>query len=104
MQLRPLLLAVFFALAVSAVSADAAQAVWSGLVIAENVPQPTPIPPELTKLEGLYDRERRRFAADAKAAEAVSGPTPAGIDAADLAAVTLVSNVILNLDEFLTKE
>ena len=51
MQLRPLLLAVFFALAVSAVSADAAQAVWSGLVIAENVPQPTPIPPELTKLE-----------------------------------------------------
>lgn len=51
MQLRPLLLAVFLALALSAASADAAQAVWSGLVIAENVPQPTPIPPELTKLE-----------------------------------------------------
>ena len=51
MQLRPLLLATLLLLAISAVSADAAHAVWSGLVIAENVPQPTPIPPELTKLE-----------------------------------------------------
>jgi len=51
MQLRPLLLAMLLVLAVSAVSADAADAVWSGLVIAENVPQPAPIPPELTKLE-----------------------------------------------------
>src|SRR5207237_9277300 len=47
----PLLLAAFLGLALSAVSADAARAVWSGPVIAENVPQPTPIPPELTKLE-----------------------------------------------------
>jgi len=38
-------------LAVGGVSADAAHAVWSGLVIAENVPQPTAIPPELTKFE-----------------------------------------------------
>jgi hypothetical protein len=51
MQLRPLLLAVLLVLAVSALSANAAQVVWSGLVIAENVPQPAPIPPELTKLE-----------------------------------------------------
>jgi hypothetical protein len=51
MQLRPLLLAVLLVLAVSAVSADAAREVWSGLVIAENVPQPAPIPPELTSLE-----------------------------------------------------
>jgi hypothetical protein len=51
MQLRPLLLAVLLVLAVSAVSAHAAHVVWSGLVIAENVPQPAPIPPELTKLE-----------------------------------------------------
>jgi hypothetical protein len=51
MQLRPQLLALFLLLAISAVSADAANAVWSGLVIAENVPQPTPIPPELTSLE-----------------------------------------------------
>jgi hypothetical protein len=51
MQLRPLLLAVLLVLAVSAVSANATCIVWSGLVIAENVPQPAPIPPELTKLE-----------------------------------------------------
>ena len=51
MQLRPLLLAVLLVLALSAVSANAAHVVWSGLVIAENVPQPAPIPPELTKLE-----------------------------------------------------
>jgi len=30
-----------------------AQTVWSGLVIAENVGQPQPIPPELTRIEGL---------------------------------------------------
>jgi len=51
MQLRPLLLAMLIVLASSAVSANAAHVVWSGLVIAENVPQPAPIPPELTKLE-----------------------------------------------------
>src|SRR3989442_8206595 len=51
MQLRPLLLAVFFTLAISVASADAEHVVWSGLVIAENVPQPAPIPPELTGLE-----------------------------------------------------
>jgi len=51
MQLRPLLLAMLLVLAVSVLSANAAHVVWSGLVIAENVPQPAPIPPELTKLE-----------------------------------------------------
>jgi hypothetical protein len=51
MQLRPLLLAVLLVLAASAVSANGAHVVWSGLVIAENVPQPAPIPPELTQLE-----------------------------------------------------
>src|SRR5438270_1721377 len=51
MQLKPLLLAVFVILAISVVSADAARAVWSGLVIAENVPQPAPIPAELISLE-----------------------------------------------------
>src|SRR5437660_10590827 len=29
-----------------------AETVWSGLVIAENVSQPLPIPPELTRIEG----------------------------------------------------
>jgi hypothetical protein len=51
MQLRPQLFALCLLLAISAVSADAANVVWSGLVIAENVPQPAQIPPELTSLE-----------------------------------------------------
>jgi hypothetical protein len=29
-----------------------AESVWSGLVIAENIAQPKPIPPELTRIEG----------------------------------------------------
>jgi hypothetical protein len=35
---------------------QAAETVWSGLVIAENVEQPQPIPPELTRMEGLLKR------------------------------------------------
>jgi hypothetical protein len=31
------------------------------------------------------------------------GPAPAGVDLAELAAWTVVANVVLNLDEFLTK-
>jgi hypothetical protein len=50
-MLRPLLIAVVVMLAVGVVSSNAAHAIWSGLVIAENVPQPTAIPPELTKFE-----------------------------------------------------
>ncbi len=48
---RPFLLA-FIALIVSAVPGlRGAEKVWSGLVIAENVSQPQPIPPELTRIE-----------------------------------------------------
>jgi hypothetical protein len=50
-MLRPLLIAAVVVLAVGVASADAAHAVWSGLVIAENVPQPAAIPAELTKFE-----------------------------------------------------
>jgi hypothetical protein len=49
----PALLALVIALVVSATSnLHAAESVWSGLVIAENVPEPQPIPPELTRIEG----------------------------------------------------
>jgi hypothetical protein len=48
---RTLLIAVLVMLAAGALSANAAHAVWSGLVIAENVPQPVQIPAELTKFE-----------------------------------------------------
>jgi hypothetical protein len=52
MQLRRLLLTAFLALAVSAAtSGRAAEIVWSGLVIAENVPKPEPPPSELSRLE-----------------------------------------------------
>ena len=47
-----LLVATLLALAMSPASAaQATQSVWSGLVIAENVAQPAPIPPELIRIE-----------------------------------------------------
>jgi len=36
----------------AAFALQGAETVWSGLVIAENVAQPQPIPPELTRIEG----------------------------------------------------
>jgi len=48
---KAVLFAICFALASGTTSLYAANTVWSGLVIAENVSQPAPIPPELTKLE-----------------------------------------------------
>ena len=49
---RSLLLLVAFALVLStATELRGAEIVWSGLVIAENVEQPQPIPPELTGIE-----------------------------------------------------
>jgi hypothetical protein len=47
----------FVSLIAGAVSGlQAAQTVWSGLVIAENVVQPQPIPSELTRIEGSLKR------------------------------------------------
>ena len=51
MPLKAVLFAICFALATATAPVQAANTVWSALVIAENVPQPAPIPPELTKLE-----------------------------------------------------
>jgi hypothetical protein len=49
----PALLISFIALTIGATPAlQGAETVWSGLVIAENVAQPQPIPPELTRIEG----------------------------------------------------
>lgn len=42
---------VVIALAFSAVAARASENVWSGLVIANNVPQPEPTPPELMRIQ-----------------------------------------------------
>src|SRR5215471_18473319 len=40
----------------AAVASQAAEAVWSGLVIAENVTEPQPIPQELNRIEGLLKK------------------------------------------------
>ena len=42
---------VFVLVMSTTVSLPAAQVVWSGLVIAENVAQPAPMPPELVRIE-----------------------------------------------------
>jgi len=45
------------ALTMTAVLAlQAAKTVWSGLVIAENITEPQPVPPELTRIEGLLKK------------------------------------------------
>jgi hypothetical protein len=59
--------------------------------------------PELAPLLSFEERQLARFKADPEAARAVAGPAPAG-EAAELAAWTMVANVLLNLDETLTKE
>src|SRR5437870_6246823 len=46
-------LVCFVALTMGAIPAlQGAETVWSGLVIAENVAQPQPVPTELTRIEG----------------------------------------------------
>src|SRR5262245_29673236 len=40
----------------AAPASQAAETVWSGLVMADNVAQPQPIPPELTRIEGSLKR------------------------------------------------
>lgn len=62
---------------------------------------------ELMRLTELHERSRLRFAADPARAEQMAtkplGPAPKGSDLADLAAWSVVANVLLNLDEILMK-
>jgi mono/diheme cytochrome c family protein len=62
---------------------------------------------EVRLLAELYARRLAEFQANSAAAEQLAtdplGPLPDGMDAAELAALTAVANVILNLDEFLTR-
>jgi hypothetical protein len=62
-----------------------------------------PQPPELAPLLSFEEQQLARFKADPQAARSVAGAAPAG-EAAELAAWTMVANVLLNLDETLTKE
>jgi mono/diheme cytochrome c family protein len=67
-------------------------------------------PPQAEQIKhvaGLFQSEREHYRKDAKAALALAteplGPLPAGMDAAELAAWTVVANVLLNLDAVLMK-
>jgi hypothetical protein len=62
---------------------------------------------EVKRLVQLYQQARAAFAGDPKEAMAMAtqplGPLPPGMEAGDLAAWTVVSNVLLNLDEMFLK-
>jgi len=64
-------------------------------------------PEEVAVLKQAYTQALARYQQDAQAAMQIAtdphGPLPRGMDVADAAAMTVVCNVILNLDEFLTK-
>jgi hypothetical protein len=66
-----------------------------------------PKPEQVAELESLLLDERRHYETDLRAARALAvgpeGKVPDGLDAADLAAWTVVANVLLNLDGVLTK-
>jgi hypothetical protein len=49
-------ISVFLLTMTAAPASQAVETVWSGLVMAENVTQPQPIPSELTRIEGLLKR------------------------------------------------
>lgn len=67
----------------------------------------TPTSEETQRLVSLFESVRQSFTADPVKATALStkpiGPLPDGVQPADAAAWTVVSNVLLNLDEFLAK-
>jgi hypothetical protein len=66
-----------------------------------------PVEEQVKKIVELYESEKEHYRKDAKAAQAMAtdplGPLPAGMDADDLAAWTVIGNVLLNLDGVLTK-
>ena len=66
----------------------------------------TPTTLERDLLLKLYAKSLAKYQKDAKAALAMAkngGEVPKGADAAELAAWTVVANVLLNMDETITK-
>lgn len=66
-----------------------------------------PTDTEVARVVTLFETAHTSLAADTTRATALAtkplGPLPAGIDATDAAAWTVVGNVLMNLDEFLAK-
>jgi hypothetical protein len=66
-----------------------------------------PTKQELDRLVQLFEQVRVRYAEDAELARKMAtdpiGAVPEGADVADLAALTVAGNVLLNLDEMLMK-
>jgi mono/diheme cytochrome c family protein len=62
---------------------------------------------ELSRLVSLYEESKKRYGADPKRAMSMAteplGPVPQGADTAELAAWTVVGNVLINLDEMFLK-
>jgi hypothetical protein len=62
---------------------------------------------QVKRVVALFEEEREHYKRDAKAATALAteplGPLPAGMDAPEAAAWTVVANVLLNLDGAMTK-
>lgn len=62
---------------------------------------------ETSRLIALYDSTRNKYAADLKLAQEMAtnpiGPVPKDIDVVELATLTVVANILLNLDETLMK-
>ena len=64
-----------------------------------------PSPTELSKVSDFYARQLKAYQADNAAAnQAIGAKSGAVSDAPQLAALTMVANVLLNMDESLTKE
>ncbi|HKQ79280.1 MAG TPA: PSD1 and planctomycete cytochrome C domain-containing protein [Blastocatellia bacterium] len=59
---------------------------------------------EIEALEALYQRQLARFTKDVEAARTLSNDADKKTNLAELAALTVVSNTLLSLDETLTKE
>lgn len=66
-----------------------------------------PTAEQVHHVAALFESERQHYAKDAKAALALAteplGPLPTGMDAVELAAWTVVANVLLNMDRVLMK-
>jgi hypothetical protein len=67
----------------------------------------TPRAEEVAVLRRVYDRQRERFDRDPEAAKKLiavgESPRPDGIDPAELATWTTIGNILLNLDETITR-